>query len=124
MVGVASLVLATTRISALGLGSGSSQPEARGANRLRANCKRLSGDSAPAPALPNLQRSGHQAAVTPGGVTRSRVVGEVALPHSSQSDTVERQRRLPDPHSRAEVQHRSCAWDEDQACPQRVSRMR
>jgi hypothetical protein len=45
------------RISALGPGSGStgsSQPEARGANRLRADCTRLSGDSGPAPALPNL----------------------------------------------------------------------
>jgi ABC-2 type transport system ATP-binding protein len=55
------------RISALGPESGptarSSQPEAPGANRLRASCKLLSGDSAPA--LPNLQRSGHQAAVTP-----------------------------------------------------------
>jgi hypothetical protein len=39
--------------------------EAPGANRPRASRNRLSGDSAPAHALPNLQRSGHQAAVTP-----------------------------------------------------------
>src|SRR5207302_935174 len=49
----------------LSANAGSSQPEAPGANRLRASCKRLSGDSAPAPALPNLRRSRHPAAVTP-----------------------------------------------------------
>jgi hypothetical protein len=66
------------RISALGPGSGSaagsSQPEPPGANRLRASAKWLSGDSARAPALPNLQRSGHQAAVTPVGVEEPRSV--------------------------------------------------
>jgi hypothetical protein len=66
MVGVGSLVLATTRLSALdpesGSAAGSSQPEAPGANRRRASYKRLSGDSAPAP--PNLQRSGRRAVMT------------------------------------------------------------
>ena len=51
------------RISALGPESGSaagsSQPEAPGANRLRASCNRLRDDSAAASALPNLRRSGH-----------------------------------------------------------------
>jgi hypothetical protein len=46
------------RMSALGPESGStagsSQPEAPSANRLRANCKRLSGDSAVVPSAPEL----------------------------------------------------------------------
>jgi hypothetical protein len=50
----------------------SSQPAARGANRLHASCKRLSREVAPAHTLPNLQRSGHQAAVTPLGVNQQR----------------------------------------------------
>jgi hypothetical protein len=67
---VGHLVFATSAHPPPGPGSGSaagssSQPEAPGANRLRASCKRLSGESAPAPALPNLPRSGHQAAAIP-----------------------------------------------------------
>ena len=48
---------------ASGSAAGSSRPAAPGAHQLRESRKRLSGD--PAPALPNLQRSGHQAAATP-----------------------------------------------------------
>jgi hypothetical protein len=62
------------RISALGRESGStaalSQPKARGANRLRTRCKRLSGESATA--LPNLQLSGHRTCMTGVGVSRQR----------------------------------------------------
>ena len=59
------------RTSALCPESGSAPDQGSrgaGANGFATSCKRLSGDSAPAPALPNLQRSGHGSSVTQIGV--------------------------------------------------------
>jgi hypothetical protein len=53
-------------------GVGSSQAEPPGASRFRASCEALSGGSAPALALPNLQGSSRQAEVTGVGVNRQR----------------------------------------------------
>ena len=102
---------------ALGLGSGStagsSQAEARGANRLRANCKPRSGDGAGACA-PELAAKRPPGRRDPGGVTASPVIGEVAC-RMRRNRIRSSSRRLPDPHGGAEVQHRSCAWDDDQS---------
>ena len=86
MVGVASLVLATTRISALGLGSGStagsSQPEARGVNpasrELQAAERRL-GAGAGAPELAAKRPPGRRDPLRRHRVTRDQGGGAAAF---------------------------------------------
>jgi len=52
------------------VGRRSSQPQARGLTGFAPAASGWAATLAPAPALPNLQRSGHQAAVTLLGVNR------------------------------------------------------
>ena len=83
---------------------GSREPEAPGVSRLRASCEQLGGGSRSAPAVSDLQRSGHDAAVAPSGVKQQHatmprpdsVAARASCPHRRQPRVAQNSRLWAD----------------------------